>query len=221
MLAYELGLRLLSYRGICQACHLYASDEMFLCQACQADMAWLPPAFMVNVHTAHAYQQLSIQPATYYLPPMSQAIFRFKDHEDVFALPYLLHGLAHLNEYLQQLPDDTVILPVPTTHRRLADRGFAPVDLLARYLSKMTDFALYHGIARQTDGKNQRTLDKTQRRQNVQDAFVVCQPTPSNHIVLFDDVATTGTTLASIAQCLWHHDNDKQIIAVCLAHGRP
>lgn len=220
MLPYQLGLSLVSHQGICQACHINPSDEVFLCADCQSDMVWLPPSFAVNVSVGDNIKQLHIQAATHYMPPMNHAIAGFKDREDVFGLPYLIHGLAHLSDYLQALPDDAVILPVPTTNRRLVDRGFSPVHLLARYLSAMTGFVLYEGVARLVDGINQRKLDRQARMQNVKGAFGVNNQTQASHIVLFDDVSTTGSTFASIAECLWYNDSTKQISAVCLAHGK-
>ncbi len=182
-------------------------------------MVWLPPFFVINVSVKDSIKQLRVQPATYYMPPMNYAITGFKDREDVFGLPYLIHGLSHLSEYLQDLPDDTVILPVPTTNRRLVDRGFSPVHILVQYLSALTGFALYDGVVRVVDGINQRKLDRQARMQNVKSVFKLSYPTQASHIVLFDDVSTTGSTLASMAECIWQQDEDKQIFAVCLAHG--
>lgn len=225
MLTFWVSLWALARLGVCRACHIYPIDKAFLCRACQADCVWLPEPFVVShqdeCHQNQRHQDsMSIQPATYYTPPMSYAIAAFKDNEDMTKLPYLLYALGCLAESLSALPADSVILPTPTTTNRLLSRGFSPVFMLARYLSAMTGFRLYTGVSRPTDGLHQRNLGKQDRQHNIKNAFVMDYPPLGQTIVIFDDVATTGATMLELLKVLHNHDSTYIVHGVCLAHGR-
>lgn len=215
MLPFWAGLKFLQALDVCQACHLNPIDTVFLCQDCQDNMVWLPKAFELQVDS----HTVTVQSATYYSLPMSHAITDFKDTEDMTCLPLLLHGLYRLSGYLTDLPAGSVILPVPTPTSRLVERGFSPVFMLARYLSAMCEFDIYTGVSRPYGSTHQRGLDKLARLNNIKNAFVMEYPPPSDSVVIFDDVATTGATVSEVAKTLLEHSDHYNIHAVCLAHG--
>lgn len=189
----------------------------YLCEECDEYIAWLPAPFVVPV--GEPDKDLSVQASGYYEGVIKRAIAGFKDNENLQTLPLLVHALAKLADNVADLPDDTVILPVPTTQGRLVERGFYPVWTLARYLSALTGFAIYEGVVRPHETRHQRGLDRTERLQNLQGVFVLEQLPPSRSVLLFDDVATTGATLGELAKVLWQACPDMSISAVCLAHG--
>lgn len=217
MLPYYLGLKLTQYLNVCVLCRLNAIDEGYLCDNCHQDIAWLPQAFVVDCANQHT---LAVQPATFYTGAMKSSISAFKDKEYLPSVAFLVHALYQLAQSLE-LPDDTVIVPVPTTKGRLGERGFYPVGMLASYLSAMTDFQVYTGITRPSESVHQRGLDRQQRLNNLQDVFVVEELPPSSSLLLIDDVTTTGATMVAMADTLWAVDDSFTIHAVCLAHGSP
>lgn len=212
-----MGLYLTSLLGKCVLCQTKATLIGYLCDECDKQIAWLPTPFVVPV--GELDKDLVVQASSYYEGVMKRAIAGFKDTENLQTLPLLVHALSKLADSLVDLPDDTVILPVPTTEGRLVERGFYPVWTLACYLSALTGFAIYQGVVRPHETRHQRGLDRTDRLQNLQGAFVVEHLPPSQSVLLFDDVATTGATLAELAKELWQVCPDTKISAVCLAHG--
>lgn len=207
-----MGLLATQLQNRCTLCRMYAIDDGFLCQACDADFD-----FSAKQFTLHSTQNpLSVYFATFYDTITQAAISAFKDHENIQTLPFLFHVLYRLSEHLN-LPDDTVILPVPTTQDRLLERGFFPVGILAQYLSSLTGFALYDGVSRPFDGVRQRGLSKVERLDNVNNAFVLEYLPQSNHVLLFDDVSTTGATFKAIAALF--EQSDIRLFAACVAHG--
>lgn len=214
---YGAGLYLTRLLGRCTLCRLRPIENGYLCHSCHEAtfLAHEPVVFEVGAN------ELWLQSAGYYVGVMRQAISRFKDDERLETLPVLVQALRCLGEYTEDLPADTLILPVPTTKGRLAKRGFYPVGILARHLSVLTGFGIYTGVVRPSEGLHQRGLDRYERLQNLQGAFLVDELPSSRHILIFDDVVTTGATLCEIAECLWQTDPDLQILAVCLAHGSP
>lgn len=202
-------------KNVCTLCQSKPLAVGFLCADCDEAMAWLPPPF--NVECANG-RVLEVQAAGYYVGVLAQAIGQLKDAENLQTIPLLLQALGKL---AQIIPDEAVILPLPTTHARLVARGFYPVGLLADYLSLLTDLPLYTGVERIQDGAHQRELDRSARLTNVQNAFALTALPSASTVILFDDVATTGATLQAVAETLWQADSSLSILATCVAHGSP
>jgi ComF family protein len=94
-----------------------------------------------------------------------------------------------------------VLVPIPLHASRLRARGYDQAAELTRPLSHALRqpwrFALHRRVATQA----QSALQATARRRNVHDAFDSVAPVP-HHVVLVDDVMTTGATLRSAARTL-------------------
>lgn len=215
MLPYGLGLRLAGFRGVCVLCAVDEIESGFLCAICDAQQAWRTQPVGLDV----GGRMLSVQCANYYTGVMKNAIASFKDQENLQTLPYLVHALAKAAEGLS-LPDDTLILPMPTTQGRLAERGFYPVGILARYVSALTGFRLYVGVTRPNESVRQRYLDKQSRQSNLSGVFFMETPPKAQSLLLFDDVMTTGSTFKALAETLWQWNNDLTLSGLCLAHGK-
>ena len=108
---------------------------------------------------------------------------------------------------LDQLPTDLVVVPVPLHKRKLRQRGFNQVELIARAALKLGPERATlcpNAIERQRETKSQIGLTSHQRRENIRGAFVVARPEEiSGHeVLLLDDVYTTGTTVSECARIL-------------------
>lgn len=106
------------------------------------------------------------------------------------------------------------IVPVPLHHARLREREFNQATLLARGLLKAArarDHPLGRApldagaLLRTRDTPPQTGLDARARRQNVLGAFAVRTPARvhGRHLLLIDDVMTTGATVEACATALW------------------
>lgn len=216
MLPYATGLWVKSLLGHCVLCQSRPIDEGYLCANCHQAMDWQVPDFQIDAdnHT------ILVSPCAYYYGIVKKALMGFKDQEKLETLPLLFHALYVKSlEFEQKFEQgQAVVLAVPTTNKRLAARGFYPVDILVRYFCYLTGLELYEGVSRQKDGMRQRGLERSERLSNMKDAFVMDYPPPCRHVILFDDVCTTGATLAALAQVF---SSDIEVLAVCLAHGSP
>ena len=106
------------------------------------------------------------------------------------------------NEFPHVLSKIECIVPVPLHKKRYAERGFNQSEILARILGKILQVPVEHAIKRTRYTHQQATLSKQERVSNVADAFecVHAEALTGKHIVLVDDVYTTGSTLQSCAE---------------------
>ncbi len=109
-----------------------------------------------------------------------------------------------------------LIIPVPLHPSKKRQRGFNQSDLISRGISDTT------GVPMATDLLVRKTVTKTQTRKsrydrwtNVQDIFrVTDQKRLKNlHILLVDDVITTGSTIEACANELLKAENVKISVA--------
>ena len=94
------------------------------------------------------------------------------------------------------MPQDAVYVPIPTPwHRRVRRRG-CQTTCIAELLVRRFGGRVQHAIRRARHHRRQATLDGNSRRQLPVDAFELTGSIKGAvHLVLVDDVMTTGTTL--------------------------
>jgi ComF family protein len=102
-------------------------------------------------------------------------------------------------------PRPDLIVPVPLHPARERDRGFNQSLLLARRLGRAWNCPVRaDALARPVATVPQVDLSAEQRRANVRGAFVLRRPEliAGRHVVVVDDVFTTGSTVTACAQIL-------------------
>lgn len=97
----------------------------------------------------------------------------------------------------------TLFVPVPTASSRARTRGYDQAVLLARATAKQAG-AMYAPLLVRTGKQRQVGADRQQRRTQMLGAYTVMRPERARgaHIILVDDVVTTGSTLEAAAQAL-------------------
>lgn len=97
-----------------------------------------------------------------------------------------------------------VLVPVPLHPRRLRERGFNQSELLGWEVSRLLGWPLEsQALLRVRATRRQARLGRSQREQNLNGAFAV-RPgwAAPGHVVLIDDVYTTGATASACAEAL-------------------
>ena len=96
------------------------------------------------------------------------------------------------------------IVPVPLHWRRYAQRGFNQSEEIARIIQEYHGIPVSCGVTRKRSTVYQTKLEQQARRMNVNDAFEVDATTRAlyqgKHILIIDDVLTTGSTLSEVAR---------------------
>jgi len=108
---------------------------------------------------------------------------------------------------LQVLPREQkfdMIVPMPLHWRRAWNRGFNQAELLARAVSKRIGSPTVNALRRNRATKEQAGLTTPQRRENVSGVFQLRrrQHVEGMHVLLVDDVLTTGASASAAALAL-------------------
>jgi len=114
---------------------------------------------------------------------------------------------------------DAVLAPVPLHPRRKRQRGYEQTLILAREIGKRTDQQVFTGLRKGRDTPQQVGLTRAERSLNLLDAFELAPGiSVPEHVVLIDDVATTGATLTECAIAV-RNAGAIRVAAVVIAHG--
>lgn len=187
-----------------------------LCHHCHE--AWVGRLPVFGIEVTDGYIPLYV--VSYYDTPLKHVMSAFKDKGEVSALMVLYHLLRFIKLPPKLNATNTVLIPVPTTNGRLAERGFNPVGILTRYLSFLWQIPIWQGVGRIDNEIHQRGLGRDDRLNNVKDDFYVADTLSARHAILVDDVVTTGSTLSAMAHALTQNFPKTNIHAVCVLHGR-
>jgi ComF family protein len=126
---------------------------------------------------------------------------------------------------LQSLPDvPQLIIPMPLHKNRYLYRKFNQSIVLAKHICKLGQLDMDTSIISRSKSTSAQTdLSASQRRKNLRNAFYVNEANQLRlrdyeHIALFDDVITTGTTMNCAYRCLRKHNPNLRIDiwSICL-----
>jgi len=113
-----------------------------------------------------------------------------------------------LAELLQRpaagVPPADAIVPLPLHPSRERARGYNQSALLARELGRRLDVPVLAAARRIRETRDQIGLNRRERQANVRGAFACSKPeaVAGKHLLLVDDVCTTGSTLLACAEPL-------------------
>jgi len=96
-----------------------------------------------------------------------------------------------------------LIVPIPLHPNRLRKRGYNQCEYIANGISKVTGLTVAKDVVRRiVDNSSQTHLLTTERRENVINIFELVRPEKvrGKHLLLVDDVITTGATTISCGQ---------------------
>ncbi len=124
---------------------------------------------------------------------------KFKRHERSIDAIYCL-----MSKTLERMPNTfDIITSIPSNYWRSLWRGVDLPATLARELSKSTHIPFRQDLIQKTkDPDRQTTLTKTERIQNMRKVFKASDQIREKHILVVDDIVTTGSTVLSCYKAL-------------------
>ena len=103
-------------------------------------------------------------------------------------------------EYWQKinLNENFLVVPVPLSKERYKQRKYNHMELVAEEFCKLSGYSYdFELIRRVKNTKPQYNLKRNERMKNLENAFEVMKNT-DKHVLLIDDICTTGSTFESI-----------------------
>lgn len=190
------------------------TEESFLCTACRRDLP-------VNLHACGrcglplSSGDVAVCGACVKKPPVFDAARSFYLYRQPFIwmiqqLKYrarlefaeLLASLLQQQLGTAQTGVDCII-PVPLYPGKCQQRGFNQATEIIRPVAKSLGIPLETRLCRRSlDTDSQSGLNRKQRIKNIKNAFVVTPSRNYRSVVVFDDVMTTGSTLAELTRSL-------------------
>ena len=200
------GQRLtVSEETICARCNLHLPRTDFHLDPYENEMAKL------------FWHQIPIERAT--------ALFYYEAHAETANILYELKYKDHpeIGEVMGRLMAKELqpsgffdgidgIVPIPLAKKRQRQRGYNQSLEIARGVSEITSLPIYNKVVRRIAFEGSQTnKDRWERNENVENVFELADETAINgkHLLIVDDVVTTGATVLACAKELCKAPNVK------------
>lgn len=196
--------------------------EKFVCQSCSAELPYI--------------QQLSDQKRLHQLfwgrvnIEQTFALYNYQKGNKVQDILQLIkyNNKTKLAQYLGETLGSTIesnhpidyLIPIPLHPKKLKQRGFNQSDIIAQGIQKKLNVPIKNKwVNRMHHNPSQTSVNKYERWNNVKSIFSVKHPSKliNKHVLLIDDVLTTGATLEACAAVLNQISNCKVSVATIAA----
>lgn len=205
----------------CLSCDDMVANQGGLCSSCWAELPLIdgpvcqrtgsPLAFDLGeaITSAEAiadpplYRKMRV--ASRYDGTAQKLVLSLKFHDRLDLAKPLAGFMTRAGSALLEEAD--VLVPVPLHRSRFISRRFNQAALLSRQISNLTGVpCALQAIERIRSTKQQTSLQRNERRRNVEGAFKVPAEQAINvhgkRVVLIDDVVTTGATVSACVRAL-------------------
>lgn len=136
---------------------------------------------------------------------MARIVYDMKYHDRPDIGEDMGRLMANEMQFARYFDGIDVLLPVPLSRKRLRQRGYNQSEQLAIGISDITHLPIVtKALRRKHFVKSQTQLSRHERQENVADIFELCDDSPlkGKHVLLIDDICTTGATLIACVDAL-------------------
>lgn len=198
--------------GSCDLCLQQTQTNALLCDECYQDLPFISYQLLnQNLLNWPAINSLfptrcfdSLVVITPYQWPINFWLKQLK-FQNRFEIARLLANLVYQrNQIIETISRNSTLTIVPTHVTRWQQRGYNQAHLIAKHVSLMVGCQyLPEIVIRKRQQTSQVGLSGRQRRRTMVNDFTISQDSIlPEHIVLFDDVITTGATVNTISKLL-------------------
>ena len=212
----------------CQGCQKVITTEMdHFCMNCLFQLRPLDINDLRDNYVArHFWGRVRVERAfalfNYYRHSRSQhAIHQIKYSNRKGLARKLGRWLAEEMIQVTDLPLYTLILPVPLHRRKQRERGYNQSAEISKGAAEVLGIRVDESVLRRVDATVSQTgLSRAERVTNMLTAFELCTELPKDgHILVIDDVITTGATIEGCILALQKNGKPKVSVAALAAGG--
>lgn len=212
LLEYPTDAFRLIYPVLCGGCdEPLVKGERHLCFSCRIGLPYtnfelikenpVEKIFYGRVHLEFATAMLYFSKKE----KVQNIMHNIKYNENIELANYIGRLIAERLHNIPALEDVSVLMPVPLHHHKLNLRGYNQSEKIAQGINKILQKEIsVKNLIRTENTDTQTKKNRTERWENVKNAFEIKKPEllQNKHILLIDDVITTGATLEACAQTL-------------------
>lgn len=172
-----------------------------VCSVCLREVQWSPGPWLSNKVPEHCD---SIHAVALFQGPVRDAVHALKYQRK----PYVAASCAALMlPVAKGLPTPDLVMAVPLSSKRLRQRRYNQATLLARHIATALAVPLLNDVVERAHADTPQVgLGAAARWENVHRQFSVpdCKRAliEGKHLLIIDDVVTTGATLQALGQTL-------------------
>lgn len=135
--------------------------------------------------------------------PVNEAIYAFKyQNKRIYGEIFARELAKEYGKYLKQQKVE-LIIPIPLHKSRRRERGYNQTEIIAKELGKCIGIPVdCTSLMRKKKTRPQKCYNDKERKKNIKNAFVLKKTIQVKHVVLVDDIYTTGSTIDEAASVL-------------------
>lgn len=211
--AWPKALEALWFPPVCLTCHReLANREELLCFSCAEELVLptLATAEDPEIRRFAGHLPVSQVWALSHFVPKGKVQrllheLKYRGQEAVGPMMGSILGYKIMQQNIQEMPD--LIMPIPLHPKRQRQRGYNQSEAFGRGLSQSLSIPMSCDILlRPSVSESQTKKGREERFQNMEGVFAIgeenAQELQGKHILLVDDVLTTGATLANAGKAL-------------------
>lgn len=190
-------------------CIVCSKVGVFLCEPCSLEVFIRPPSRCYSCHQASVQSQVCancrrraglshVWVATEYEDTAKKLIHKLKFARANAAADILA---KYIDDELPDLPNSIIVTNVPTANTRVRVRGYDQSKLIAKCLAKRRGWQ-YVEVLERLGSSRQVGSSRKKRLSQLESAFRPTKSVKGAHILLIDDVVTTGATLGAASKTL-------------------
>ncbi len=187
---------------ICEQCNAELPRPPLVCPQCARPLVFLEYVQICENCRFHPPSFNYVKAVFQYQYPVDKIIHAMKYQANFVLQRWLaLQMRARLQTTVEKLKETALLVPVPVYPADLGRRGYNQAAELTKYLARAFNLPYdFKTVSCIKPKQQQANLSQRQRQQNVQGVFAVRSVAEQySHVIIVDDVVTTGATVNEIA----------------------